>query len=82
MIYIYSVKCRYNAVQFITYGATTTVAESESDFRITIDTPYLALTGKLWDVYCEDFGENWRRYNGTALYNDPNHNTIKWKWNE
>ena len=45
-----------------------TVAESESDVRITTNTPYLALTGELWGVCCEDFGENWRRYNGTALY--------------
>ena len=35
--------------------------------RITADTPYLALTGKLWGVYCEDFREKWPRYNGTAL---------------
>ena len=33
-----------------------------------MDTPYLALTGELWGVYCEDFGETWPRYNGTALY--------------
>ena len=32
------------------------------------DTPYLALTSKLWDVYCEDLGENWPHYNGRALY--------------
>ena len=31
-------------------------------------TPYLALTGELWTVFCEDSGENWLRYNGTALY--------------
>ena len=31
-------------------------------------TPYLALKGQLWHVYCEDFGENWPCYNGTALY--------------
>ena len=36
-----------------TYGTVKTVAESEKDFRITTDTPYLALTGKLWGVYCE-----------------------------
>ena len=29
-----------------------------SEFRITTDTPYLALTGELWGVYCEDFGQN------------------------
>ena len=31
---------------------------NESDIRLTTDTPYLALTGELWGVYCEDFGEN------------------------
>ena len=50
----------------ITYDTVITVAESESDIRITTDTPHLALTGELWDVYCEDFGVNWWRYNGTA----------------
>ena len=46
-----------------------TAAESDSDFRITTDTPYLTLTGELWGVFCEDFGENWLLYNGTtALY--------------
>ena len=31
------------------------------------NTPYLALTGVLHAVYCEELGKNWR-YNGTALY--------------
>ena len=30
--------------------------------------PYIALTGELWGVFCEEFGENWPRYNGIALY--------------
>ena len=30
--------------------------------------PIASLTGELWGVCCEDFGENWLRYNGTALY--------------
>ena len=30
------------------------MSESESDIRITTDTPYLALTVELWGVYCED----------------------------
>ena len=30
-------------------------------------TPHRALTGELWGVYCEDLGENWPRYNDTAL---------------
>ena len=36
------------------------MAESESDIRIA--------TGELWGVCSGDFGENWPRYNGTALY--------------
>ena len=44
-----------------------TAAEHESDFKLTTDTPYLALTGELWSVFCEDIGENWLRYNGIAL---------------
>ena len=31
-------------------------------------TPYLALTGELWGVFCEDLAENWPRYHGKALY--------------
>ena len=42
--------------------------ELKSDFKLTNDTPYLALTGELWAVYCKDFGENWSRYKGTTLY--------------
>ena len=44
------------------------MAESESNFRITTDILYLSLMGELWGVYCEYFGENWLRYNGTTLY--------------
>ena len=45
-----------------------TRAERKPDFKITTHTPYLALTGELWGVYRENLGENWQRYNGTALY--------------
>ena len=38
------------------------------DLKHTIDTPYLALTGELWGVFCEDIGENGPHYNDTALY--------------
>ena len=34
----------------------------------TKETPYLALMGELWGVFCEGFGENWPCYNDTALY--------------
>ena len=37
---------------------------------IHINTPYLALTGELWGVFCEYLWENLPRYNGTALYYD------------
>ena len=45
-----------------------TAAERVSDFNLITYTPHLALTGELWGIYCEDYGENWPRYNGTALY--------------
>ena len=44
------------------------VAEYQSDAGTTKDTPYLALTGELWGVFCEYLWENQPRYNGTALY--------------
>ena len=45
-----------------------TATECKSDVKLTTDTSYLALTGELWGVCCENFEENWPRYNGTALY--------------
>ena len=55
----------------ITYDTAITVAESKSDIRFTTDAPYLTLTGELWGVYCDNLGENWPRYNGTALHTNP-----------
>ena len=43
-----------------------TATECESDFKLTTDTPYLALTGELWGVYYENFEEKWPPY--TILY--------------
>ena len=45
-----------------------TEAEHKSGWQITNYTPYLALTGELWGLFCEDLVEIWSRYNGTALY--------------
>ena len=42
-------------------------AEYKSEYTLTKDTPYLALTGELWSVYYENLGENWSCYNGTVL---------------
>ena len=45
-----------------------TAAELKSDFKLTTDTPYLALTRELWGVNCVYLAENLSHYNGTALY--------------
>ena len=47
-----------------------TGAKYKSEFESTKYIPDLALTGELWGVFCENFGENWPRHNGTALYYD------------
>ena len=44
------------------------MAERKSNIRLTKDTPYLAHTGEVRGVFCEDFEENWPRYSGTALH--------------
>ena len=48
----------------------TETQQDKSEFKVTKDTPYLALTGELYGVCCEDISENWPRYNGSALYNE------------
>ena len=52
----------------IIYDTAMTAAELKSDFKLTTDTPYPALTDELWSVYCGHLGENWPRYNVAALY--------------
>ena len=47
---------------------TMAEAKYESEVIFTKDTPYFALLGELLAVFCEDLGENWLRYNGTALF--------------
>ena len=42
-------------------------------YNPTKGTPYLTLTDELWGVFWQDFGENWLRYNHTALYLDRIH---------
>ena len=50
------------------YDKTMKAAECKSDFELTKSTPYLALKGELWGIYCEDLGENGLHYNGTVLH--------------
>ena len=45
-----------------------TEAEHQFEFVFPTDTPYLTLKGELSGVYCEEFGENWPRFNGPILY--------------
>ena len=45
-----------------------TATEGKLDFKLTTETPYLALTDKRWGVYYEKFEETWPLYNGAALY--------------
>ena len=46
--------------------------KNKPEFVLTKNTPYFALTDELWSVYWEDLGENWLRYNRTALYMKKN----------
>ena len=48
------------------------------DLTLTKYTLYHALTGEIWGVYHEDFGENWPRYNGNTLY--MHIQTPVWYW--
>ena len=49
----------------IAHITVVTEAEYKLEFE---DTPYLAVMGELWSVFCEAFGENWTCNNCTALY--------------
>ena len=65
-----SVGCRYNMVQYdmISHMSLELPRHNIDQSVNPQDTPYLALKGELWGVFCEDFQENWPRYNSTALY--------------
>ena len=51
------------------------------EFEPMKDIPYLALTGELWGVFRDDFGEKWPGYRGSTLYTGPklsHHCTYRW----
>ena len=52
----------------IIYSVTLTNAPFCSDFVLTKDTPYLALTGEIWSVFCEYFSKKQPCYEGFLLY--------------
>ena len=45
-----------------------TMGTHKLNITLTKDTSYLALTGELWGVCCEHFGENQPYFNGIAPY--------------
>ena len=67
---MYTVGCLNNVVQYdnIAYITAVTKSEYKSEYGPTKDTPHLTLMGELWSVFCQDFQENWLRYNNTTLY--------------
>ena len=65
-LYINTVECRYNAVQYRKILPEWLRAEYQSDAGF----PKHTLTGELWGVFCEHYWENWLRYNGTAMYSN------------
>ena len=52
----FTVRCWYNALNMSWY-TTQNIAIASAKH-----------TGEIWGGYCENFWENWPRYNGTALY--------------
>ena len=58
----------------IKYTTTSTGVGYGSGFELTKDTPYLALTGELWDVFCEYFDEKRSCYKGVLLYHISGNN--------
>ena len=63
-----TVECRGPIQLGIAHITLVTESKQTSEFVYTTNPPNLALTNEVWGVYCEEFGENWPRYNGTALY--------------
>ena len=42
----------------ITQSIASIATEHKADLKLTKDTPYRALAGELWGVYCENLGGN------------------------
>ena len=63
--------CRYNAVQY-DHVLNKTLQWLRQNINQSLfpqkNIPYLAIKGDLWGVFCENFGENWLRYNSTSLW--------------
>ena len=68
-----AVKCRYNAVQYnmILHTVLKWLRQNVNQDLYSQHTSHISPSpASFWVVYCEEFGENWVPYNGTALYQD------------
>ena len=54
----------YIQLSAIITGVPLIPAVTEAEYQ----SEYEPTTGELWDVFCEECGENWPLYNGTMLY--------------
>ena len=64
----YTVGDRYNAVQYNKILHTSLQWRGQNiNQRLNLQKTH-HITSELWCVFRENFGENWPRYNGTALY--------------
>ena len=56
----HTVECCYNVIQYNMILSTSLpwLSQDKHKFETTKDTLYLALTGKLWGVVCDDVGKN------------------------
>ena len=45
-----------------------TSAQYRCVYELIKDTPYLALTGELWSVFCEYFLDKWPQHKDVRLY--------------
>ena len=75
MIIIQKWFCCYKTIYTHSNAVTNVAHKSDSD--LTIDTPYLALQGDVWSVYCEYLYENLLGFNRIAHYSLP---TILISW--
>ena len=63
--------CPYNMIQYdkTLHTALQWLKQNiKSEFKLTKDTPQLALMSELWGVSCEDMGEHWPSYSCADVY--------------
>ena len=61
-------RVHHNAVQYNDIAHIIVGRKSIRGWKLTRDTPHLALWGEVCGVFYEYLAENWPRYNGTVLH--------------